>query len=563
MNEPGQARNQRTRGAFLLTVLVVLVYCIVGLTGIQWGLPSQKRSDLYDAPYEEVVGSGTGRLFVTGPLQSYQVDECSALMPLARMRPRELNLNPQWFHWGSLHLYATGAVLLLAKNAGIVTLTTEKGFYLEHPEEMARIYLVARLVVWGFGLGCVLLMKGLLRRVIQRSELVVLLLLLFVLAPLFGLYSHFATPDVPLLFWILAASVLAGVGTSHVRNKGVLLGSFCAVGLAASTKFYGGLALVFPVWYTFRRSNPIKLLMIGLFLSVCGFLIGTPYALLDWKRFLTDLAWQWNHVEHGHGDAFLGTPPSFLYHWVESLPAGLAPATTIVVALGVLWIVFNRERRRLLLPVLVFLLLFWIQVARSPLKFSRYLLPTIPFHFIFVGALLQDFWERRQTQVLVAIVVTLLLGSAGVLTATHLRILTRTDVRDAAGAWLAHVGEPGDTIFFPGRPYFASPPVSSRKFTIVTEPLTPESLKAVRPDWIILTDYDLEPGKRAPDERPGLINAWRLLERTSTAPAEISYRRHTFSAHYDPPIWACWGQRFLPHDLRYHCPEIWLFENTS
>jgi hypothetical protein len=320
---------------------------------------------------------------------------------------------------------------------------------------------------------------------------------------------------------------------------------------------------VFPVYYSFRSRSPLRRLVIGLLLAAGAFLIGTPYALLDWKRFISDLAWQWNHVEHGHGDAFLGTPPSFLYHWTESFPAGLAPATTVMVAAGVLWIVFKRERRRLLLPVLGFLLLFWIQVGRSPLKFSRYVLPTIPFHLIFLGVLLQDFWERQRALLSVAIVGTVLLASEAVLTAAHLKILTDTDVRDAAGAWLAEEGDNGDTVFFPGRPYFASPPVSNRKFKVLTGSLTPESLEAIQPDWIVLTDYDLEPGIRAPDERPGLINALRLLEHTSNAPAKISYRRHTFPADYEPPIWACWGQRFLPHDLRYHCPEIWLFEKTS
>jgi len=80
-------------------VLVVVAYAIVGLVGITWGLPNIARSSMYEASLDDVVGSGESRLFITGPLQSYHVDECSALIPLARMRPRELKLNPQWFHW--------------------------------------------------------------------------------------------------------------------------------------------------------------------------------------------------------------------------------------------------------------------------------------------------------------------------------------------------------------------------------------------------------------------------------------------------------------------------------
>jgi hypothetical protein len=564
MNEARETKSHRRQWAFLVIPLVMLVYCLVGLTGIRWGLPSQKRSDLYDAQYGEVVGSGTDRLFVTGPLQSYQVDECSALMPLARMRPRELDFNPRWFHWGSLHLYITGAALLVAEKSGVVTLTTEKSFYLEQPEEMAKIYLIGRIVVWIFGLGCVVLFIGLLRRVLARLELVLFLSLAFVVAPLFGLYSRFATPDVPLLFWVLAASYLAGVGRSCPTGKRWLVGAYCTAGFAASTKFYGGLALVFPIWYTLRQRNAAKLIVMGLVLFVAAFVIGTPYALLDWRRFISDLAWQWNHVERGHGDAFLGTSPSLVYHWLESLPAGLAPLGTVIVAAGVAWVVFNKKERDALLPVLGFLLLFWIQITRSPLKFSRYLLPIVPFHLMLAGRMLQELWERRRVRIVVTIVGAVLVLSEAVLMATHLEILTRRDVRDVAGSWLDANGEYGDTVLFSGRPYFSSPPVSSRKFAISAGPVTREYVATFKPDWIILTDYDMEPARRAPEQRSSMIEIWHLLDEAAPfGPEGVSYRRHTFTARYEPPTWACWGQRFLPHDLRYHCPEIWVFERAS
>ncbi len=541
--------------------MVALVYVVLASLGIRWGLPSEERTALYDADAEQVIGRSADRLFFTGPLQSYQVDECSALMPLARMKPRSLRFDPGWFHWGSFHLYTIGAALAAAHLLGFVTLAADKAFYLTRPDQLASIYLVARFVSWLLGLGCVLLFMALLGRVVRQPVVHVALGLMLVLSPLFLLYAHSATPDIALVFWILATALLAGVGRQKKPRWWLLYAAFATSGLAASVKFNGVLVLILPI-YAAVEGRQVKILARGLLFAGLSFLAGTPYAVFNFHTFLQDLVWQWRHVQAGHGDAFLGTSHSLVYHILESLPSGIGPWTTVLFLIS-LPIALYRWRAHRLGSLLLLLLVFWVQLARSPLKFSRYMLPLIPMHLLVLGYGVQWAWNSRRKGVFLALGLAMCLTSQVVLTAEHVGTLTQDDVRNRAGMWLKRRGDSGDTVFFPGAPYFASPPISSKKFNIVVSTLTQDTLAAVSPDWIVLTDYDTEPWQRAPELRRAQAQAAGLLFSGGELTQGVCYEKHEFATAPHPPLWASGGVTLLPHDLRYHCPTIWIFEKHA
>jgi hypothetical protein len=530
-------------------LLAGLAYGVLSVPGIGWGLPSRERLRHYGASFDEVVGSGEHRLFVTGPLQSYQVDECSLLLPLSRMDPSRLKLNPGWFHWGSFHLYLVGVVLFCAKLAGLITLSTDRHFYLDHPDQLATIYQIARWVSWTMGLASIGLFTIMARRVTRGFALPLLSVALVATAPLVVLYGRFATPDIAVLFWVLLSACLAGCGGTTVPTRIPLLLAFAFAGLAASVKFYGGLAVVFPLLHTARSRR--RLAMAGLGCAAAAFIIGSPYALLDWQGFRADLVWQWNHVREGHGVTFLGTRTSFLHHWLETLPAATSPLTTSLMALSLIANLVRVRSSRL--SVAVFLVLFWIQLARSPLKFARYVLPVLPFQVLVLAWLIHELkWKPARTAGVV------LMASAalcqGVLAWGHAQALRGPDVRDRAASWLEAHGTRGDVVALPGRPYFATPPVSAGLFELTIMPLDARIIEARNPRWFVLTDYDTEPLDRAPEALPEARAAVDLLLRSDGQRRTV----REFSSAPRPPLVVAWGRRLLPHDMRYHCPTVWI-----
>ncbi len=108
-------------------------------------------------------------------------------------------------------------------------------------------------------------------------------------------HSHFSLSDVPMTFmvaWAVYFSARALLESRLVNY--VWAGLF--VGLAASTKYNGGLSALCVAVAFFGRyliversfsrtvSNFYKPVLAGI-LALTGFLIGTPFALLDWKTF--------------------------------------------------------------------------------------------------------------------------------------------------------------------------------------------------------------------------------------------------------------------------------------
>jgi len=107
--------------------------------------------------------------------------------------------------------------------------------------------------------------------------------------------SHYALIDVPMLFFV-AWGVYFALAVLRRSNVNDYAGSGFYIGLAASTKYNGGLTiLTIPFAHLMRvikngeklfNLTSIRNLSAAVFTSMIGFLIGTPYALLDYNTFM-------------------------------------------------------------------------------------------------------------------------------------------------------------------------------------------------------------------------------------------------------------------------------------
>jgi len=84
-------------------------------------------------------------------LFSHQPDEMITFRALSQMRPAERKLDPRLYQYGGLWVYPVGAMLKAASVLKLVNVQSDLSYYLDHPEEFGRFYVVARVysALWG------------------------------------------------------------------------------------------------------------------------------------------------------------------------------------------------------------------------------------------------------------------------------------------------------------------------------------------------------------------------------------------------------------------------------
>jgi hypothetical protein len=229
-----------------------------------------------------------------------------------------------------------------------------------------------------------------------------------------------------------------------------------AAGLAAATKYPGGLAIVLPLialWMT-PATRPSRLAgaaaVVGA--SAAAFLLAAPYTVLDLPAFLNGYA----RLAAGYA----ATPPpepawiTYLKHLRNSVAW---PAFLLMIGGAVLATVRavrgpGRVRWTLLV---VFPLLFLWFVSRQTLVFGRYLLPLLPFVCVLAAtavvsgvSLLRRFSIPRalRTALIIALTVATLLPAAVTAVAFN-RTLAKRGTASFAYDWITtHVPPDADIV---------------------------------------------------------------------------------------------------------------------
>ncbi|RJP30330.1 MAG: hypothetical protein C4547_16850 [Phycisphaerales bacterium] len=218
------------------------IYVIMAVSGLTWGLPTARWDPLLfggDPPwtgarlYElagagwtsaqrgadvdaDPLGSGAGAARLTDSpeavaaiylryrLYTHQPDEMIVMRALGSMRPGEGDFDPKLYQYGGAFLYPIGALLKAGDVAGLLDVRSDVPFYLDHPDEFGRFYLVSRgyAAAWGLiGVGIVFAIASRL----GGHAAGVLASLGFALLPVVICMSHEGKPHLPGAVLMLAA----------------------------------------------------------------------------------------------------------------------------------------------------------------------------------------------------------------------------------------------------------------------------------------------------------------------------------------------------------------------
>lgn len=311
--------------------------------------------------------------------------------------------NPHWFAYGTFPLY----VLKFLNN---VARSLDAAFVLDQVRFLGRgLSAVA-------DTGTILLVFLIARRF--YGSLTALLAAAFAaFAVLHVQLSHFATFDVLLTFFVMlalygAARLVGGGGTLG----SVLMGVGVGLGLATKVSIAPILAPVAVAYILFalfpddrlvcaphldaaRLCRALRGVLLTCAIAGALFVLGQPYAILDWATYLRDTREQSEMAmrirDYPYTRQYVGTP-AYLYDMQQLSAWGLGWPLGIIAWLGLAVTIIRgslrREKGDLLL--LAWVLPYFLFVGAFPVKFLRYMLPITPLLLV-MGAHFLALWYER------------------------------------------------------------------------------------------------------------------------------------------------------------------------
>jgi hypothetical protein len=309
----------------------------------------------------------------------HHADEPSNLAIIHRMI-RQSDFNPGWFHYPSFLFYINfpGQYFVKWWNGTLLPFTMQSmgNGFTEQPEA----FRAARLTTLFFGSAILPLLIIWARTVSVGVAGLFVLGVLFCLNPLLLRHSTFISPDIFAAFFttstLFASSLIVLRGT---RLTYILAGVLA--GLAASSKYNAGLvAVAIPAAHVMRNGlAAAKLLPLAFAAATTGsvFLAGSPFIVVHPRFAAHDILFEILHYSKwGHSGAE-GNSVATNTEWMFD-NFGFAGLLAFATCFS--------SRFRVLLPTIVFTIVYFLLLLVQRVHFDRNLLPLVPAMLLLVGA---------------------------------------------------------------------------------------------------------------------------------------------------------------------------------
>jgi len=568
----------------ILEVKIILLSLIVYLVGVNWGLPSKYLNSFYFRNKKEIkkniklikkypvenAWKGWGSYLALhpeekekklprnlyNPIRSYHPDEYAIIKILSSIEPQKFNFNPHVYSIGGVYLYFVGFLLFLLAKLNFISLTKDIIFYFFHPEEIAKFYIVGRIVTAIYGVGVILLSYSLCKKVFKKDmtkNFLSSFLILF--APLIILNSHYMYVDIPGLFWIMACLFITSSCIEKFSFKKVLLAGIFS-GLACGTKITFFVSLIIPVLgiililKNFKNIfKSICLILIGFFVS---FFITNPYFFLTFPAPLAELK---QHT----GLSFNGK------FYFLSLKYGLGVPLLIFALTGtILNLSFIKERenieKKILFLFFLWTIFFFIFISMFSKNFARYILPIIP-AFVILGV---DGWflilnkTRKFFKFLIMSFIIFVSFFTFIYGMSYEMLFVQKNTRTEAGEWIKQNIKVAETIGVTEVPWqFQMPPFNYNSYKTVVTGYDIKNIEKQLPRYFILSSFQSEISPYPLKLERRKIEFWRDFKSLKLYKPVKIFKKFPSFAKFK------FKQKTIPEDLIYLNPTIIVYKKET
>nr|CAI78886.1 hypothetical protein fc107 [uncultured bacterium] len=539
----GPALHRRKRRRSPSVWLAVVLWAVLMVPLLNWGLPSRTDDDLLFGgdpawPAERYhladileerarrqAGADTdldpveqpdqvtllnpdddarAGIYLRYRLYSRQPDEMITFMALQRMQPRQLDFDPRLYQYGGGYIYLIAAALASSAVLGIVDLTGDAGVYLEQPELFARFYVVARFVTLVFGALLLAAVWKLACRAAGRTA-GWFALLCVACTPVFITGVLEAKPHVPSACMVLWATLSALDYQAHRRRRDLL-----RMGVQAGYAF--GLVLtgvvaaaIWPVllatgWRSTRLSPAARKRLLLHLLGAAGlaaavYLLTNPYLPYNLLFDRQSLASNFNNSTAMYADQMRQAAAGALRVGellLESCGWGVLLAG--LVGLAVLLRARPRETALAAVSGVAALLMCVLLGAGKPAEFARFLILPVALLCVALACLLASLARRRRLAALAfGAVVLLFMRTPAYVGAFVTDAGGARETRHLAARYLHQHAGPSDAIGVLQRPApYAVPPLDIiHRDVLWIPPVRPAALvEDELPPWLVFTADD-------------------------------------------------------------------------
>jgi hypothetical protein len=319
----------------LASVLIPLLFAAaLFFPGIDWGLPSRETDKYLFATSQPWTGAQILSLLDTRPsslvppigadvdatpildrskpivlndtdakraaivqryrLMSGQPDEFIQFKALAEMatRPGIHKLDPRLYQYGGLWIYPVGGLLYTCDKVGLVKLKSDRAYYLDHPEQFGKFYVVARCYSATWGLVAVFAVGWIAQRVTRHRAVAALAACAFALLPVVMTAAQEAKPHLAGCALVLLTVIAATRFVETGKHRWMLLATVLAGAAPAMVLSMVWAVAVLPVmvflWHGFPTRDrattgwkPVPRLFFCLTIAFLAYAVTNPFVLYN------------------------------------------------------------------------------------------------------------------------------------------------------------------------------------------------------------------------------------------------------------------------------------------
>ncbi|HEX3358222.1 MAG TPA: glycosyltransferase family 39 protein [Tepidisphaeraceae bacterium] len=393
----------------------IIFAAVVFLVGINWGLPSRKVDPFLFGDHPVWSGKEIAQLLgnrgslsmgadvdanpnrlrpmvlndtdekraeivARYRLYSYQPDEMITFRALSTIP--QTHGDPRLYQYGGLWVYPVGVLLKIASVVGVVELRSSVEFYLDHPEQFGRFYLIARLYVFAWAMVGVWAVFWLAKKMTGDRVVAMLAAIAYAAMPVVINMAHEAKPHLPGVVLMLLA-VMAGVKYVETSSRRWAVGAGALCGAAFGMVLTGVLAFILlPImcFLRWRAKSPLapsrffRALIDCILATLAGALvysITNPFVVL---HLLGDREVLFSNLQNTQAMYRELIQPDTLLGAAKLIAMGATPALAVLGAAAILFAPRKQDiARKLMLGVAVLVLVQFVMLSMDkPGEYARF-----------------------------------------------------------------------------------------------------------------------------------------------------------------------------------------------